>query len=145
MFAGCKHIKKIFLPEGLKEISASAFEGCTSLEEVMIPESVQELGKNLFSGVGRDFSIIFGGDSLDFANKVLVKTQLSSHTDGDYHHPSSTHFTPTVYVTNCYESIFGDFADKPFKCVVHCLKDGKELQYSSCSPKGIIEHEVLHY
>ncbi len=43
-------IKSIDLPEGLKEIKASAFGGCEQLEEVIIPESVEAICDGAFAG-----------------------------------------------------------------------------------------------
>ena len=33
-FAGCKNLKEIQLPFGMKEFSLDAFDGCTDLEEI---------------------------------------------------------------------------------------------------------------
>lgn len=41
-------LRQIILPEGLKTISAKAFQYCQALEEVNIPSTVEEIGDNAF-------------------------------------------------------------------------------------------------
>lgn len=49
-FARCKNLKKIVLPEGLKELPNFAFHACESLEEVHLPESLERIGVYVFYG-----------------------------------------------------------------------------------------------
>ena len=48
-FYGCTNMKRIHLPDGLKEIGSDAFYGCENLEEVIIPDSVYYIGEGLFA------------------------------------------------------------------------------------------------
>lgn len=49
-FRGCENIKTLHLPNSVKNIGGSAFEGCTKLEYVNLPEGVTEIGGAAFSG-----------------------------------------------------------------------------------------------
>lgn len=48
-FAGCRALRRVALPPGLRLIGSSAFEGCTALEGVAIPDSVAVIGASAFS------------------------------------------------------------------------------------------------
>jgi len=48
-FRDCKAMKKIILPNGLKEIGAYAFEKCYNLTEINIPETVEEISNYAFN------------------------------------------------------------------------------------------------
>ena len=50
IFAG-KGLKKVTLPEGLREIEEGAFYLCESLEDVQLPESLQKIGTRAFVGI----------------------------------------------------------------------------------------------
>ena len=43
-FAGCTSLKKVNLPDTLKNLGNGAFHGCTSLKEITIPTSLEALG-----------------------------------------------------------------------------------------------------
>lgn len=43
-------VKKVVLPNSIKNISANAFDGCTELEEVVVPESVEYIERFAFCG-----------------------------------------------------------------------------------------------
>ena len=48
-FAG-KHMQRVYLPDTLKYIGASAFEDCASLVEIYIPSGVDNVGMRAFAG-----------------------------------------------------------------------------------------------
>ena len=45
---GCEEIKRVIIPESVKEIGDYAFAHCKNLREVVIPESVEKIGKCAF-------------------------------------------------------------------------------------------------
>ena len=48
-FANCrKNLKKVILPDTIKEIGEGAFRGCQQLERPAIPASVTRMGENIF-------------------------------------------------------------------------------------------------
>ena len=51
-FKGQEQLKKVILPEGLKEIGDSTFEGCLRLETVNFPSTLIDIGKNAFGSCG---------------------------------------------------------------------------------------------
>ena len=48
MFADCKELRSIVIPESVKSIGSFAFNNCTSLDNIIIPESVTYIGNNAF-------------------------------------------------------------------------------------------------
>ena len=50
MFANCKLLKEIRIPDGVKEIGNKAFYECASLRSVTIPDGVESIGENAFYG-----------------------------------------------------------------------------------------------
>eukprot|EP00980_Cylindrotheca_fusiformis_P005835 scaffold1228_cov119-Cylindrotheca_fusiformis.AAC.2 len=50
VFANCRGLMSVELPEGLRVIEISLFSGCSSLTTVQIPSSVTQIRKHAFSG-----------------------------------------------------------------------------------------------
>jgi len=46
-FAGCSSLQQINIPHGVKKIGSNVFNGCESLREIHISETVIEIGENL--------------------------------------------------------------------------------------------------
>ena len=51
-FRGCEVLKRVILPEKLKEIPAYFFKECPNLTTLVIPNSVTKIGREAFSGSG---------------------------------------------------------------------------------------------
>lgn len=51
-FRGCDMLKRVILPEKLKEIPAYFFKECPNLTTLVIPNSVTKIGREAFSGSG---------------------------------------------------------------------------------------------
>lgn len=49
-FSYCCRLKKVSIPESVREIGRLAFERCSMLEEVVIPESVEKIRAYAFDG-----------------------------------------------------------------------------------------------
>ncbi|WP_124098152.1 leucine-rich repeat domain-containing protein [Ruminococcus sp. Marseille-P6503] len=49
-FYGCKSLKSVILPDGVRDICFDAFYGCSGLESIRIPESVTYIGNRAFCG-----------------------------------------------------------------------------------------------
>ena len=62
----CKKVKKIELPQGIKNISRKAFLGCSSLECVFVPISVTNIGELAFSGCTSLSDISYSGTKAQF-------------------------------------------------------------------------------
>lgn len=60
-FENCTFLEHITLHEGLEEIGWDAFRGCIEMKEIEIPATVKKLGSNCLKRVNK---IIFKGDSL---------------------------------------------------------------------------------
>ena len=52
LFAECRNLESVTIPEGVAEISESVFEGCTSLKSITLPNSIKRIGKKAFKGSG---------------------------------------------------------------------------------------------
>ena len=52
-FSGCSELKKITLPNSLKEIGAYAFKYCSKLQSIAIPEGTESIGEDVFRGCER--------------------------------------------------------------------------------------------
>ena len=50
VFAGCKNLKTLEIPEGVMAIPAHALRECTYLEEVILPDSLENIGECAFYG-----------------------------------------------------------------------------------------------
>lgn len=46
----CRNITSIIIPNGVHQISSTAFENCTKLKEITIPQTVMSIHENAFSG-----------------------------------------------------------------------------------------------
>lgn len=66
IFARCKKLETINLPEGLEEIGNSVFKGCTALKHITLPNSLRTIGSCAFENTG--ISKITFGDSLRFVD-----------------------------------------------------------------------------
>lgn len=58
-FLGCRNLKKVTLPEGLKKIGFQAFSECALLESINFPESLEDIGSNSFAYCARLGNVIF--------------------------------------------------------------------------------------
>lgn len=47
-FSGCSSLQQINIPHGVQKIGSNAFTGCESLREIHIPDTVIEIGEDLF-------------------------------------------------------------------------------------------------
>ena len=47
-FLGNKTLKKVVVPEGVKEIGAGAFQSCSALTDVVLPEGLETIGDSAF-------------------------------------------------------------------------------------------------
>ena len=50
MFANCKKLKKVILPDTIEDIGLGAFQNCSSLEEIVLPESIKLIHSHAFDG-----------------------------------------------------------------------------------------------
>ena len=50
VFSGCRNLKSVVLPAGMKSIGASAFLACSTLKNVVLPEGLKNIGDHAFSG-----------------------------------------------------------------------------------------------
>ena len=136
-FENCVALREVYTGNNLLAIGREAFRGCKAFERLTLPNANMSkeynstnLGALLFSGVGRSFQIIFSGSSVDF-DAMTTYEAVETFSNGDYHHPTSSHFdySETRRTTTYY--VFGNEADTDFECEVHCLADGKILKYKS--------------
>lgn len=49
-FTECKDLKRVVLPEGLKELKPHLFDGCSSLRDVSLPGSLEVIGDKAMAG-----------------------------------------------------------------------------------------------
>lgn len=58
-FYGCKYLKGVSIPEGVKYFGSYAFKGCLSLKEVNVPFSTATIGDKVFAECGKLASVEF--------------------------------------------------------------------------------------
>lgn len=63
-FSGCGRIEKVFLPDTLKIISNSAFWNCSALKSLAIPERVEILRYGAFEGCGLEELFFYGRNTV---------------------------------------------------------------------------------
>ena len=53
-FSWCFNLKKVTLPESLKEIGTETFGGCNKLSAIELPKNLEKIGKKAFYGTGNE-------------------------------------------------------------------------------------------
>lgn len=80
IFTGCSGLKKILLPEGLKELPNYTFSDCENVKEVYIPKSVKKIGREVFHGCTK----LKGNVTIDPKNKYFsAKDNMILNKKGD--------------------------------------------------------------
>jgi len=80
-FQNCKNLKRVYLPERLKELPAYTFQNCTSLDTLFIPQSVVTIDDNAVRGCNYSKLVIYGeeGSAAEaFADKLGIKFKNKS-------------------------------------------------------------------
>lgn len=100
VFARCKNLRQVMLPETLEEIGKEAFYSCEKLENVNFPKSLLQIGKRAFANCPKltpDLSQCFAKYPVDAFDSTPVKAEetLSKQSDFDY----SVEKTRTVTIT----------------------------------------------
>lgn len=76
-FQGATALDSIALPEGLKEIGASAFDMCESLKHANVPWSVKVIGNYAFSNCTlTDLQTIKGNDLEDIGQYAFATNTI---------------------------------------------------------------------
>ena len=75
-FEDCTFLEEIILPEGLEEIGARAFFNCGELDTVHIPSSVETIGAGAFGCMKKGFGVTVGEGNLNFPGIVEVARQI---------------------------------------------------------------------
>lgn len=78
-FTNCVFLESVSLPNSLETIGNGAFSGCTALTSISIPNSVTELGSGVFSGCSSLREIYIPGgiaalDSMTFDGCISLRT-----------------------------------------------------------------------
>lgn len=74
VFAQCKGIERVIIPEGITEIHNGAFENCTALKEVVLPSTLKKLGNKPLPSK----KYILGNSSGVFGNCAIEEIVLPS-------------------------------------------------------------------
>lgn len=80
MFAGCKSLTSITLPEGVVSIGNNAFEGCTSLRSIELPSTIESIGANVFADTSL-IEINYNGAQEDWDNIVIDENNAFSSVE----------------------------------------------------------------
>lgn len=126
-FENCTALREVNLPYGVCSVGHYAFRGCTGLERVAFPRRDIRLGHSLFYGAAPRFRVTYVGPSYRFRDLTKVVLHREVQSEGDYHHPSGSHFSVTEIHTCGH--LFGSAADGDFLCEVYCQEDRQTLQY----------------
>ena len=76
-FADCNTIKKVIIPENIRQISDSAFRDCTNLEEIVIEDETLRLGACVFKGTA------YYNNPLNWEEKVLYLGNILLNINND--------------------------------------------------------------
>lgn len=76
-FADCNTIKKVIIPENIRQISDSAFRDCTNLEEIVIEDETLCLGACVFKGTA------YYNNPLNWEEKVLYLGNVLLNINND--------------------------------------------------------------
>lgn len=76
-FADCNTIKKVFIPENIRQVSDSAFRDCTNLEEIVIEDGTLRLGACVFKGTA------YYNNPLNWEEKVLYLDNILLNVNYD--------------------------------------------------------------
>ena len=76
VFRNCRGLKRVTLPNGIKEIPMYCFENCSSLAEIDIPASVTYVGFNAFNGCTslKKMTVASGNPAYHSAGNCIIKT-----------------------------------------------------------------------
>ena len=76
-FHGCEKLRRVDIPQAIREIRDNAFEGCTNLCEIHFSgDTPPTLGENVFKGVRSDFKI--------FVPEAYMEAYYNKWKDSDY-------------------------------------------------------------
>ena len=76
-FADCNTIKKVIIPENIRQVSDSAFRDCTNLEEIVIEDDTLRLGACVFKGTA------YYNNPLNWEEKVLYLGNILLNINND--------------------------------------------------------------
>ena len=82
------NLKRIILPESLKEIRNAAFAGCNQIEMLKIPRNVKRIGDYAFSQCEKLLQIHFEGLVWDLSDKSMGKNPKSTEFTIEVKNPS---------------------------------------------------------
>jgi hypothetical protein len=66
MFAGCKNLKSVVIPEGFTSLGSKIFKGCESLTEVTLPNSTEGVSEGIFTECNSLKNINFKGTKAEW-------------------------------------------------------------------------------
>ena len=65
------NLKRVTIPETVKELFFNTFRGCTSLENFTVPDNVEKLGSNIFMGCSNLKSIVIPDSVTEISTSVF--------------------------------------------------------------------------
>ena len=87
-FSWCFNLKKVTLPESLKEIGTETFGGCNKLSAIELPKNLEKIGKKAFYGTGNEC------ERFDVYSHIEEPFALNEVFDGNGKNPDEN----TLYV-----------------------------------------------
>ena len=76
-FAGCYELKKITLPNSLKEIGGNAFYNCSKLQSIVIPEGTESIGEEVFIGCERLLKVSLPESLKEIGARAFARAPIS--------------------------------------------------------------------
>jgi hypothetical protein len=77
MFEGCKKLKEITLPKGIKKIGRRTFADCEELETITLPVGIAKINEDAFDGCKKLKTIYVPAKKADYY-KMRLSEELHS-------------------------------------------------------------------
>ena len=97
LFALCRNLTNVTLPQTLDHVSNNMFQSCTSLPVLYIPASVNEIGKDPFTSCKYLRNIYFGGSESEWNSMITLDLKYKLMQNGttiNFDAPFNNPFAP---------------------------------------------------
>ncbi len=132
-FSWCFNLKKVTLPESLKEIGTETFGGCNKLSAIELPKNLEKIGKKAFYGTGNEC------ERFDVYSHIEEPFALNEVFDGNGKNPDENTLYVPVGTKAKYEATEGW---KEFKNIVEMESENKDLKVGDTFTTDGITYQV---
>ena len=134
-FSWCFNLKKVSLPESLKEIGTETFGGCIKLSAIELPKNLEKIGEKAFYGTGNEC------ERFDVYSHIEEPFALNEVFDGNGKNPDENTLYVPAGTKAKYEATDGW---KEFKNIVEMESENKDLKVGDTFVAGGITYRVTN-